>query len=614
MENKNNLIPRRDLFKDKETFIKQVLFSSTNIIRDNEFKSIGITNKNLMFFLNLITDNLSSISMIGCRNLNNSLLGQINNVIEYYKDINLQFSSKDKNPKIPKYKIDYIKFSLTNNKFISDDQRKKYSQFMNESDDLKFIENLKLIYISLKENKYFEQISDDLYELIMDSESSDDKNNMIYDLSNEYFSLLMDYVGISIYEIKRIIRDTYREFFKYNNQNIFLNMFSLFAKQYNIEEEYSVFIKMDRDFDANLLMSLKQSGNDNYKLYSKTGLIKVLNEMNINNKKQLNDFTSKISSENDNNCYLSAKITSKDKWQAIKKFKQKIIQPFIGSMLYSGIKTNTSGKYIIIEYKDNKKFINYYNFFDDVFKPLTQDRINYSDVFKRYIIEESSNQINDIIDETVQLLPYYKNSESTLTKFTNTWFALETLFRNASDNISKSLEEYASYIVADRMLSGYIYVTAVQIKKTYKNFEKLSNNFIENIFLNFTNKNPNDCDFLNWKYNRISMIAKNYQTSFDKCHNDAINLLMNAYYIRNKQFHGNKNSQMENISGFIYDIVNDTIAFYIDYIDVYRNEEKNLYSLFNFIQNIKKIKTILINEKSSELDKILIIFDSVRKI
>jgi hypothetical protein len=283
-------------------------------------------------------------------------------------------------------------------------------------------------------------------------------------------------------------------------------------------------------------------------------------------------------------------------------------------MLYSGIKTNTSGKYIIIEYKDNKKFINYYNFFDDVFKPLTQDRINYSDVFKRYIIEESSNQINDIIDETVQLLPYYKNSESTLTKFTNTWFALETLFRNASDNISKSLEEYASYIVADRMLSGYIYVTAVQIKKTYKNFEKLSNNFIENIFLNFTNKNPNDCDFLNWKYNRISMIAKNYQTSFDKCHNDAINLLMNAYYIRNKQFHGNKNSQMENISGFIYDIVNDTIAFYIDYIDVYRNEEKNLYSLFNFIQNIKKIKTILINEKSSELDKILIIFDSVRKI
>ena len=567
-----------------------------------------------MFFLNLITDNLSSISMIGCRNLNNSLLGQINNVIEYYKDINLQFSSKDKNPKIPKYKIDYIKFSLTNNKFISDDQRKKYSQFMNESDDLKFIENLKLIYISLKENKYFEQISDDLYELIMDSESSDDKNNMIYDLSNEYFSLLMDYVGISIYEIKRIIRDTYREYFKYNNQNIFLNMFSLFAKQYNIEEEYSVFIKMDRDFDANLLMSLKQSGNDNYKLYSKTGLIKVLNEMNINNKKQLNDFTSKISSENDNNCYLSAKITSKDKWQAIKKFKQKIIQPFIGSMLYSGIKTNTSGKYIIIEYKDNKKFINYYNFFDDVFKPLTQDRINYSDVFKRYIIEESSNQINDIIDETVQLLPYYKNSESTLTKFTNTWFALETLFRNASDNISKSLEEYASYIVADRMLSGYIYVTAVQIKKTYKNFEKLSNNFIENIFLNFTNKNPNDCDFLNWKYNRISMIAKNYQTSFDKCHNDAINLLMNAYYIRNKQFHGNKNSQMENISGFIYDIVNDTIAFYIDYIDVYRNEEKNLYSLFNFIQNIKKIKTILINEKSSELDKILIIFDSVRKI
>lgn len=52
-------------------------------------------------------------------------------------------------------------------------------------------------------------------------------------------------------------------------------------------------------------------------------------------------------------------------------------------------------------------------------------------------------------------------------------------------NISKSLEDYASYLVADRMLSGYVYLTAVQIKKMYKGFNKLSNNFVENIFLNF---------------------------------------------------------------------------------------------------------------------------------
>ena len=391
-------------------------------------------------------------------------------------------------------------------------------------------------------------------------------------------------------------------------------MFIKFAEQYDTENKYTIFIKMDKEFDEKLINALKQSGNNKYIIYSKSGLIKLLEDSKINNKKNLTEIISELKTKMDNNYYLASEVYSKDIWQAIRKFKQKVLQPFIGSMLYSGIKVNTIGDYLLIEHKEPKKFINYYNFYDDIFKPLTQDRIDYSDVFKRYVIDSSDNDINKIIDEAVQLLPYYKNSESTLTKFTNTWFALETLFRNAGDNISKSLEDYASYLVADRMLSGYIYLTAVQIKKMYKGFNKLSNNFVENIFLNFDKRNPNNCDFLTWKYVRIKKMVFQYEFYFQKYHKESKELLLDAYYLRNKQFHGNKNLQMETTVGFLYDIVNDTISFYIDYIDVYRDSEKNLYSLFNFIKNIDKVKKILISETNNIFEKIAIVCDSVRKI
>lgn len=541
-----------------------------------------------------------------------SLIGKINALIEYYDNINNQFENKEKKPSIPKHKIDYIRNAIKDNKFINDKDKKRYVNFINIDDDLGFIENLKLINISLKENKYFETISDTLYELVIceDCECYD----KISELSMEYFALLIDYIGISIYEIKKIIRDAYREFFEHRNKSSFSNMFIKFAQQYNKENHYHIFVRTNCKFDEMLLTALKQSGNNNYTIYSKSGLLKKLNDLNINNKKNLEKITEEISEIDSNNYYLSSEIQSKDIWQAMRKFKQKIIQPFIGSLLYSGITVKTEGKILLVECQENKKFINYYDYHDDIFNPLTQDIINYSDVFKRYIIENSNNDINAIIDEAVQLLPYYKNSESTLTKFTNTWFALETLFRNAGDNITKSLEDYASYLVADRMLAGYIYVTAAQIKKNYTGFDKKSNNFIENVFLNFEEKNPNNCDFLTWKYNKVMEIADKYEEKYKECLNNARELLMSAYYLRNKQFHGNKDSQLEATAGFIYDIVNDTISFYIDYIDVYRNTEKNMCSLFNIIKNINKIKSSLIKEEINRIEKIAIIYDSVRKI
>lgn len=608
------LLLNSNVLDSEEKFIKQLLFSSKNIVCNDDFNRVGLKNRNMMFFLNYIIENLSSISMLGSRNLNNSLLGKIKKIISYYEDINKQFETKEKNAKIPKYKIDYIRDAIKSNKFIKEEHKKRYVQFINENDDLDLIENLKLIYISLINNKYFDTISDDLFDLVTSKEFNCDDFDKIAELSNEYFALLIDYIGISIFEIKKIIRDAYRKFFEKKSFSSFSDMFIKFAEQYDTENKYTIFIKMDKEFDEKLLNVLKQSGNNNYIIYSKSGLIKLFEDSKINNKKNLIEIISNLKIKEDNNYYLSSEIYSKDIWQAIRKFKQKVLQPFIGSMLYSGIKVSTISDYLLIEHKEHKKFINYYSFYDDIFKPLTQDRIDYSDVFKRYVIDNSDNDINRIIDEAVQLLPYYKNSESTLTKFTNTWFALETLFRNAGDNISKSLEDYASYLVADRMLSGYIYLTAVQIKKMYKGFNKLSNNFVENIFLNFDKRNPNNCDFLTWKYSQVNKMVSQYESYFQKFHNEAKELLMDAYYLRNKQFHGNKNLQMETTSGFLYDIVNDTISFYIDYIDVYRDSEKNTYSLFNFIKNIDKIKKILINEKDNIFEKIAIVYDSVRKI
>ena len=69
------------------------------------------------------------------------------------------------------------------------------------------------------------------------------------------------------------------------------------------------------------------------------------------------------------------------------------------------------------------------------------------------------------------------------------------------------------------MISGYIYVTAIQIKKSYKGFEKISNNFIENIFINYNDyNNKNECDYLKWKYEKIINITNNY----DKYYNNVL--------------------------------------------------------------------------------------------
>ena len=87
-------------------------------------------------------------------------------------------------------------------------------QFINEDDDLNLIENLKLIYISIIDNKYFNTISDNLFDLVTSNEFSFENFDKIAELSNEYFALLIDYIGISIFEIKKIIRDAYRSFFE----------------------------------------------------------------------------------------------------------------------------------------------------------------------------------------------------------------------------------------------------------------------------------------------------------------------------------------------------------------------------------------------------------------
>lgn len=612
------IILKDNILDDEENFIKKILFSSTQIISDKEFEKYGLKNKNIMFFMNYITESISSVSMLGSRNLGMSLLGKIENIIEYYSNMVQLFEFKEKNPKLPKAKIDYIRTCIKNNIIIEKKEKDKYMRFLkngNDENDKEFIENLKLIYSSLINNKYFETVSDKLYDILSEKKQNDDDFDQIALIGDEYLSLLMDYVGISIFEIKRIIRDSYRQFFKTHNQDVFLNLFTKFAETYNKNNEYLLFIKMDKKFDEKLVTSLKHSGNDNYLIYSKSGFQKKIKEEKVNNQKNLKSIIETyVENSNDNNYFLYTQLKSKDIWHAIKMFRQKTIQPFIGSMLYSGIRVNTQSKYIVIEYKENKKFINEYQYYDDIFKPLSQDRINYSDVFKRYIIKNNNNDIRKIIDEAVQLLPYYKTSDSILTKFTNTWFALETLFRNSSDMIVKSLDDYASKLVADRMIAGYIYVTAIQISKIYYNFNKYTNNFIENIFINYNKIKEKECSYIEWKYNRIIYIVNNYEDYFDSRLKESRQLLDNAYRLRNKQFHGSKDSQLENMAGFLYDIVNDTIAFYIDYLDVYKNEKTDFLSLYNSIKNIKLIKSSILNNKEENIDKIIVLYDSIRKI
>lgn len=618
----NNLIYLdKNTFLDSEKFIKNLLYSSVHIVANRDFISQGMSNKNIMFFLNCIIEKIGSVSMLGSRNLGMSLFGKINNMINYYENILQLFEKKDKIPTIPKVKRDYIKEKIKKNIIIDKASKNKYLKFIgnNNISDNEFIENLKLIHYSLIETDYFKSVSDMLYDLLTNKENNEMILDKINNLTDEYLSLLMDYIGISVFEVKKIIRDSFRVFFEKKDENIFLEMLSKFAERYNSDNKYLIFIKMDKSFDGKLITFLKLSGNNSYIIYSKTGFVKKLNEENITNKKNMNKIIEEYTMLNkDNNYFLCSELISKDIWHAIKTFKQNTVQPFIGSMLYSGIKVKTQqNKYIVIEYQTDKKYINEFSYHDDICKPLSQNQINYSDVFKRYIIEHSENEINKIIDEAVQLLPYYKDSDSILTKFTNTWFALETLFRNSSDVIKTALDEYASPLVADRMIYGYIYVTVLQIKRIYKNFQKLSNNFVENMFLNYQNyikEKENECQYLDWKYKKIIKIVDTYEEVYNEYLIEAKELLDNAYRLRNKQFHGTKDSQLEKMSGFLYDIVNDTISFYIDYLDVYKNNEVSFQSLYNIIKNIKLIKSSIINEKKSYIEKISVLYDSVRKI
>ncbi|MCH5167082.1 MAG: hypothetical protein J1F35_04230 [Erysipelotrichales bacterium] len=599
------------LFDNEESFLKNLLYANNKLIKNSDFKKYKMQNRCLMFFLNHIIDSLSSVSMLGCRNFGISLLGKLQNIINYYDNMIRQYEGEEK--KIPSQKIDYIRYSIKNSTLLKEKDKNKYAKLLKTTEDKIFIENVKFIRNSLIDNQYFEFVSDELYNLL--SEPFDDNIcDKIVDTSNEYFSLLMDYIGISVFEIKRVIKDTFRKFFKIKKENIFFELFQNFAEMYNKYNQYILFVKMDKTFDEKLVTSLRQSNNANYTIFSKSGLEKKINEYKINNKTTLNEILEKyIRSSNDNNYFLSSTIDSKDIWYAIKKFRQNTLQPFIGSMLYSGIKVNSQGKYLIIERKGQKSFINDYNYYDDIFKPLSQFTIDYSDVFKRHIIDNSQNDINEIIDEAVQLLPYYTTSDSILTRFTNTWFALETLFRKASNKIVKSLEDYASFLVADRMFSGYIYVTATQISKIYKMNQKYSNNNVENLFFNYSKLSSNDCDYIDWKYKKILHRVNNYDNCFKEYLNESKELLDNAYRMRNKQFHGPKDFQLENMVGFLYDIVNDTISFYIDYLDVYKNDTTSCSSLFNIISNINIIKETLIFDEENVIRKISIVHDSIRK-
>ena len=106
----------------------------------------------------------------------------------------------------------------------------------------------------------------------------------------------------------------------------------------------------------------------------------------------------------------------------------------------------------------------------------------------------------------------------------------------------------------------------------------------------------------------------NYDKTFDKYQEESKELLADFYFLRCRQFHGSKSSQMEIASGLMYDVVNDSLLFYMDYLDIYRNDVDKK-SLFNYIQNIKNIKSSYINDESLDFyDKLLIIYNSVKKI
>ena len=148
MIEKENLNFRNSLFDDEEKFIKNILFSSTQIIKNSDFEKYGMTNKNIMFFLNYITETISSISMLGCRNTGISLIGKTKNIIDYYKNIVELYD----NAKIPKTKSDYIINSIKNNSILLKTEQARFLKFLSCNNDKEFIENVKLIYNSLISN------------------------------------------------------------------------------------------------------------------------------------------------------------------------------------------------------------------------------------------------------------------------------------------------------------------------------------------------------------------------------------------------------------------------------------------------------------------------------
>lgn len=106
----NNLICLdKNTFLDAEKFIKNLLYSSIHIVANRDFISQGMSNKNIMFFLNCVIEKIGSVSMLGSRNLGISLLGKIANMVNYYENVLQLFEKKDKIPTIPKAKRDYIK-------------------------------------------------------------------------------------------------------------------------------------------------------------------------------------------------------------------------------------------------------------------------------------------------------------------------------------------------------------------------------------------------------------------------------------------------------------------------------------------------------------------------
>ena len=271
--------------------------------------------------------------MLGCRNIGVSLIGKLNNIIEYYDGITELYEK----PKIPQQKVKYVINSIKDNNIISKAEQNRFLKFVNTNIDKELIENFKLIRSSLIENRYFERVSDHLYSLLFSGE--DNKFDDICEYSTEYFALLMDYVGISVYQIKNVLRNSYRYFFEKHNQNIFLKMFTDFAEIYDKNNNYVLFVKMDREFDDKLINSLRFSQNYKYIIYSKSGFEKRLLEEKINNKKNLQKIIENfVDNSHDNNYFISITLESKDIWHAIKEFRQKTIQPFIGTMLYSGIR------------------------------------------------------------------------------------------------------------------------------------------------------------------------------------------------------------------------------------------------------------------------------------